>query len=62
VSFEAGDPLTAYSDPVAVGDALPAAPLYLAPEWHVDAPLEASYAVSWAKLPAIIRSEVSPPG
>jgi hypothetical protein len=32
-AFGAGEPPTAYVDPVAVGDPLPDAPLFLAPGW-----------------------------
>lgn len=61
VGFEAGDEITAYSDPVAVGDTLPDAPLFLAPEVHVRTPLEQTYMASWAVLPQVIRDEVAPP-
>ena len=45
-AYNAGDNLTAYVDPVAVGDLLPDAPLFLAPGWYVNIPLEATYAAS----------------
>jgi hypothetical protein len=61
VAFEAGDTLTAYADPVAVGDPLPNAPLYLTQGWYVGAPLESSYGAAWAQLPRVIREEVEPP-
>lgn len=58
-SYDAGQ-LTAYVDPVAVGDALPDAPLFLAPGWYVNIPLERTYAASWNETPQEIRDEVAP--
>jgi hypothetical protein len=43
VSYDAGYPPTAYVEPVAVGDVLPDVPLFLAPGWYVNVPLEAAY-------------------
>jgi hypothetical protein len=59
VAYNAGDELVAYCDPVAVGDPLPDAPLFLAPGWYVNVPLEATYKTSWATTPAPIRELVS---
>ncbi len=59
-SYDAGEPLTAYVEPLAVGDALPDAPLFLEPGYFVDLPLEATYQRSWAVLPDIIRELVAP--
>ncbi|HYH68519.1 MAG TPA: DUF4058 family protein [Urbifossiella sp.] len=55
-AVEAGEEITAYSDPVAVGDALPNAPLFLAPGWYVNVPLEPTYAATWAVTPEPIRA------
>ena len=55
VAIEVAEETMAYSDPVAVGDPLPAAPLFLAPGWHVDIPLEQTYEASWAVTPEPIR-------
>src|SRR5258707_618020 len=52
VSYDAGK-LTAYIDPVAVGDPLPDAPLFLAPGWYVYLPLERTYEASWAETPQV---------
>ncbi len=60
-SFEAGDGLTAYLDSVAVGDPLPDAPLFLAPGWYVNLPLETTYSRSWTETPAVVRDRVAPP-
>lgn len=58
IAVEAGDDVTAYTEAFAVGGEIPVMPLYLAPEWFVDAPLEASYAASWAVLPDAIKEMV----
>ena len=60
-SYEAGDELTAYVDPVAVGDALPEPPLFLAPGWYVGVPLESTYNAAWDVTPRPIRDLVEPP-
>ena len=61
VGYDAGESLTAYVNPVAVGDQLPEAPLFLAPGWYVNIPLEATYEVSWSVTPQPIRDLVAPP-
>jgi hypothetical protein len=40
---------------VAVGNPLPDAPLFLAPGWYVNVPLEATYRASWDVTPRPIR-------
>jgi hypothetical protein len=57
-AYDAGSPLTAYVEPLAVGDTIPDMPLFLEPGVYVPAPLEAAYAASWAALPGIIRELV----
>ncbi|HEV3384714.1 MAG TPA: DUF4058 family protein [Gemmata sp.] len=59
--YDAGSELTAYVDPVAVGDCLPDAPLFLAPEWYVNIPLEKTYQASWDVTPQPIRDLVELP-
>jgi hypothetical protein len=54
-AFDAGEPLTAYVERVAVGDPLPDAPLFLAPGWYVNLPLEKIYQSSWDVTPEPIR-------
>lgn len=56
--FDAGEPVTAYVDRIAVGDDLPDAPLFLAPGWYVNVPLEETYQASWAATPRPIRDLV----
>ena len=60
-AFDAGEPLTAYVETLAVGDPLPDAPLFLAPGWYVNVPLEQTYQASWDVTPAPIRDLVETP-
>ena len=60
VGYDSGGELTAYVDPVAVGDLLPDVPLFLAPGWYVNIPLEQTYAASWEVTPKPIRELVEP--
>jgi hypothetical protein len=60
-AFDAGEPLTAYVDSLAVGDALPEAPLFLAPGWYVNVPLEETYRASWDVTPRPIRDLLGVP-
>lgn len=48
--------LTAYLDPLAVGDVLPESPLFLARGWYVKLPLEATYMRSWSELTPRVRA------
>jgi Protein of unknown function (DUF4058) len=59
-AFDAGEPLTAYVDRPAVGDPWPEAPLFLAPGWYVNVPLEETYRACWAVTPRPIRDLVAP--
>ena len=59
VSYRAAPPLTAHIEPLAVGDALPDAPLYLTSRMHVLVPLEKSYGETWAVCPEPIRELVA---
>jgi hypothetical protein len=47
--------MIAYVDSLAVGDPLPEAPLFLAPGWYVNVPLEETYRASWEVTPRPIR-------
>ena len=58
-AYDAGEPLTAYVNPLAVGDSLPETPLFLAPGWYVNIPLEATYERSWGFTPEVIREKVA---
>lgn len=61
VSYDAGPPLTAYVEPVAIGDVLPDMPLFLKPGFHVSAPLEASYQTTWGRFPAPMKKLLEGP-
>ena len=58
VSYRASPPLTAFIEPLAVGDTLPDAPLYLTSDLHVPVPLEKSYRDTWEVCPEPIRELV----
>jgi hypothetical protein len=55
VAYAASYPLTAYVEPVAVGDALPDMPLFLSADEHIPVPLQATYDDTWAACPRPIR-------
>jgi hypothetical protein len=57
-AFDAGEPMAAYVEGLSVGDEWPMAPLFLAPEWYVEVPLEETYGVSWGVTPGPIREIV----
>jgi hypothetical protein len=58
--FDAGPPRTVYVETVAVGNPLPAMPVFLAPGLHILAPLEPTYATTWAATPEPIRELLTP--
>jgi hypothetical protein len=60
-SYSAGIVKVAYVEPVAVGDVLPAAPLFLEPEAWVPAPLEATYQTAWSVFPAVLKDLLTTP-
>ena len=60
-AYDAGEPLTAYVDSLAIADPLPDSPLFLAPGWYVNVPLEQTYQASWAVTPKPIRDLVALP-
>ena len=51
----------AYVQPVAVGDALPAMPLFLTPDWYVNVPLEPTYQEAWHRFPKQLRGLLEGP-
>lgn len=59
-AYRAGEPITAYVEPVAVGDLLPSLPIFLDAATYVPAPLEASYETTWQKCPAALKEVVAP--
>jgi hypothetical protein len=54
-AYHAAPPLTAYVEPVAVGDTLIDMPLFLAPDWYVSVPLEAAYQAAYRGVPGHLR-------
>jgi len=50
-AYSAGSPVTAYVEPVAVGDVLPDMPLFLEPSSYVSIPLERTYQAAWEGVP-----------
>ena len=61
VAYDAGPPLEAYLERVAVGDPLADMPLFLARGWYVYVPLEATYEVAWSGTPRRVRELVERP-
>ena len=60
VSYECGLITEAYIETVAVGEALPDMPLFLAPEAHLLVPLEETYRAAWGKVPARWQRVIEP--
>jgi hypothetical protein len=60
-AYSAGTVLTAYVEPVAVGDVLPDMPIFLTPDRYVPCPLEATYMASWAAFPRPLKGELETP-
>src|SRR5262249_34452968 len=62
-AYAVGTETVAYVDPVAVGDVLPDAPLFLTGDRYVPCPLEASYLTAWEQVPPPLRGPLlQPPG
>ena len=62
-AYVAGEPtagieITAYIEPVGVGDRMPDMPAYLERNGHVPVPLEATYLAGWDSCPADMRELV----
>jgi hypothetical protein len=58
-AYCSGDEITAFVDPIAVGDVLPDKPLFLSAERYVNVPLEATYTAAWQTFPAEWRNVVT---
>lgn len=58
-SYEAGSVPKAYIEPLAVGDPLPAMPLFLKRGWYIPVPLEATYMTAYHAVPAHLRVETN---
>lgn len=55
-AYSAGTTLTAYIEPVAVGDTLPNMPIFLTSDRYVPCPLEATYQASWDVFPKALKA------
>jgi hypothetical protein len=55
VAYRAAPTKTAYVEPVAVGDGLPAMPIFLTEDEYVLAPLDETYQASWAAFPSDLK-------
>jgi hypothetical protein len=58
VSYASGRSIRAYIEPLAVGEELPAIPLFLTLGRHVPLPLETSYRTAFARLPLHLRRQL----
>lgn len=58
VAYESATTVRAFIEPVAVGDELPAMPLFLEPGAHVLVPLEETYQKAFASVPERWRREL----
>jgi hypothetical protein len=62
-AYDAGPPPAAYVEPVAVSESLPDMAVFLKPECHVLAPLEATYQTTWNDFfPAPMKKLLEAPG
>ncbi len=52
ISYAASRPITAYIEPLAVGDVLADLPLFLRAEYYLPLPLEKTYRQAWSGIPA----------
>jgi hypothetical protein len=57
-AYVSDDPLTAFVEPVALGDTLPDMPAYLDTGAYVPVPLEATYQATWDSCPEAMREVV----
>jgi Protein of unknown function (DUF4058) len=55
VAYDAGPPKQAYVHRLSFGESLIGMPLFLAPGWYVNVPVEASYQAAWRGVPRRIR-------
>jgi len=54
-AYSEARPIEAFVEPLAIGDVLPAMPLFLAPGRHALLPLETSYMAAFSRIPARAR-------
>jgi hypothetical protein len=58
-SYKAAEVKRAYVQPLAVGQSLPAMPIFLDPDWYVEVPLEETYQEAWEGAPRPWRAMLS---
>ena len=56
VSYAADQAITAYVEPIAVGDKLLDMPLFLEPENYINFPLESTYMATWRIIPPHVKA------
>jgi Protein of unknown function (DUF4058) len=59
-AYEAAFPKNAYVEPIAVGDIHPEMPVFLAPGWYVNLPLEPTYEAAWRGVARRWRDVLEP--
>jgi hypothetical protein len=60
-AYVIGTEITAYVEPVAVGDPLPDLPIFLCGQRYVPCPLEETYQTAWDQFPAPLRPPLESP-
>jgi hypothetical protein len=60
-SYASGTSISAYVEPVAVGDTLPDMPIFLTGDRYVPCPLEATYQAAWDVFPVPLRGPLLAP-
>jgi hypothetical protein len=58
VAYDAGPPKEAYVQRLSFGESLIDMPLFLAPGWYVEVPLETTYQAAWRGVPRWIRDQL----
>ncbi len=58
VAYDAGPPMGAYVQRMSFRESLIDMPLFLAPGWYVNVPLEATYQAAWRGVPRRIRDQL----
>lgn len=60
-AYAVGTEIVAYVEPVAVGDPLPAMPVFLTAGQYVPCPLEATYRTAWEQFPSPLKGPLEAP-
>lgn len=60
VAYESADTVRAYIETLAVEDRLPEVPLFLAPGFYIQLPLESMYQAAWETVPARWQRVIEP--